>query len=505
MRLRDVSKAFVPGRPVLEGASLRVAAGEILALLGENGAGKTTLVNVLAGLVRPDAGALELDGEPVALAGYAPAEAARRGVGMVHQHSALVPAMSVAENLAFGDPEADPIFRPRVAEREVGRLAERFGLEVPPARCVDELSPGERQRAEILRALARGARVLVLDEPTAVLTPGETQRLFASLRRMREAGRALIFISHKLAEVEALADRITILRRGRVVATLRAGEIGARELGRLMLGEDLPALERAPASRPATEERLALVDLHAPGLSRASALRGIELRLAAGEILGVAGIDGNGQRELEEVLAGVRAPTRGEIRLAGRRVAPRPRALRRAGLAHLSGDRESAGLVPGFSLTENLVLKGSYDDRRHFRNGWYRAAEARRWARDVVARYDIRPPDPDLDTAALSGGNAQKLAVARELELGPSVLVAFNPTRGLDVGSARFVHEKLLTLRAQGAAVLLVSTELEEVLSLADRVLALVRGRLVSLPPRAGAAEIGAVLLGEAPAPARDA
>ncbi len=525
MRLEGVSRAFVPERPALDRVSLEIRRGEVHALLGENGAGKTTLVNVLVGLVRPDAGALELEGRAVDLDAYDPAEAARRGVGMVHQHSALVPAMSVAENLAFGDPRAPRLYRPRRAARAVRRVAEDFGLAVSPERRVEDLAPGERQRAEILRALSRGARLLILDEPTAVLTPGETRSLFGSLRRLREAGRTVIFISHKLAEVEAIADRITILRRGRVAATLAAGAASAGELGRLMLGEDLPplgALRRLARHEPAAGERrhparpqaaqraagerrpqamLEIRDLHAPGLSPASALRGIELRVGAGELVGVAGIDGNGQRELEEVLAGVRAPTRGEIRLGGRAVPAQPRALRRAGLAHLSGDRESAGLVPGFTVAENLVLKDSYDDRRYFPCGRFDLAAARRAALDVAARYAIRPPDPDLDVAALSGGNAQKLAVARELEAGPSVLVAVNPTRGLDVGSARFVHEQLLARAAAGAAVLLVSTELEEVLALADRLLALVRGRLRAIPAGAGVEEIGAVLLGEGAAP----
>ncbi len=512
----------MPGRPALDRVSLEVPRGEVHALLGENGAGKTTLVNVLVGLVRPDAGALELEGRGVDLDAYGPAEAARRGVGMVHQHSALVPAMSVAENLAFGDPRAPRLYRPRRAARAVRQLAEAFGLAVSPERRVEDLAPGERQRAEILRALSRGARLLILDEPTAVLTPGETRSLFASLRRLREAGRAVIFISHKLAEVEAIADRITILRRGRVAATLAAGAASAGELGRLMLGEELPplgALRRAARGEPAAGEpshpqagpqaaqravgerrpqaRLEIVDLHAPGLSPAGALRGIELRIGAGELVGVAGIDGNGQRELEEVLAGVRAPTRGEIRVGGRAVPAQPRALRRAGLAHLSGDRESAGLVPGFTLAENLVLKDSYDDCRIFPRGRFDRAAARRAALDVAARYAIQPPDPDLDVAALSGGNAQKLAVARELEAGPSVLVAVNPTRGLDVGSARFVHEQLMARCAAGAAVLLVSSELEEVLALADRLLALVRGGLRAIPAGAGVEEIGAVLLGE--------
>jgi len=485
---------------VLDGVSLEVAQGEVLALLGENGAGKSTLMNVLAGLVKPDAGGLELAGERVDLTGWGPRGARDHGVGMVHQRSALVPAFTVAENLCFGDTRAGPWFRPGAELRAAEAQSRRFELEVPAGRRVEELAPGQRQRAEILRALGRGARLLILDEPTAVLTPGEASALFAAVRRLRDAGRAVIFISHKLAEVEQVADRVTILRRGRVVANLSARalgarELGARELGRLMLGRDLPPLER-PAAR-AGEARLVLRGLCVPGVTESSRLRGLDLEVRGGEIVGVVGIDGNGQRELEEALAGVRKPSAGSIEVAGRRVALRPRALRRAGLAHLSGDRERAGLVRGMSLAENFILKGSWDDRRFFRRGRIDRRAAARAAREAAERFGIVPPDPERDIASLSGGNAQKLAVARELDGDPPVLVAVNPTRGLDVGSARFVHEQLLARRAAGGAVLLISAELDEALALADRVIALVRGELRRVPPGADRAAIGAILLGE--------
>jgi simple sugar transport system ATP-binding protein len=474
--------------------------GEIHSLLGENGAGKSTLMNILVGLVRPDAGTLSVAEATLELAGFGPAAAAKRGIGMVHQHSSLVPAMTVVENFAFGDADARWLFRPERRRAEVRRLAEQFDLDVPLDRRADELSVGERQRAEILRVLSRGARVLILDEPTAVLTPGEARRLFASLRSLRDSGRALIFISHKLAEVEAIADRVTVLRRGRVTARLGIGEADARELGRAMLGRDLAPLQRrdAPPARPASAPPLLHIrGLSAPGGTAASRLRAVEITVRAGEIVGVAGIDGNGQRELEEVLAGVRRPTAGGVWIRGERVLLNPRALRFAGMAHLSGDRETSGLIPGFSIAENLILKGSYDDRRYFRRGWLDLAEARRAAAAVTRRYGVVPSDPDFDIAALSGGNAQKLAVARELDGDPPVLVAVNPTRGLDVGSARFVHERLLDRRDAGAAVLLISTELDEVLSLCDRVVALRRGAVVPLPPGGDRAAIGAILLGE--------
>jgi simple sugar transport system ATP-binding protein len=457
-------------------------------------------MNVLVGLVRPDAGHLDLGGHAFDLSGWSPLSALRAGVRMVHQRSALVPAMTVPENLAFGDPRRGALFLPHRARDAAAALADRFDLEVPLERPVAELSPGQRQRAEILRALDRGAKVLILDEPTAVLTPGEAQGLFASLRRLRDAGRAIVFISHKLAEVEEIADRVSVLRRGRVVASLASAGVGAAELGRLMLGERLAPLERRSHAERSGERRAALEirALSAPGPDESSRLRGIDLAVQPGEIVAVVGIDGNGQRELEEVLAGVRRPSDGELRVRGEPVEPQPRQLRAAGVAHLSGDRETAGLVPGMSVAENFVLKGSYDDRRFFRRGRFDRAAARAAAAEAARRFRVTPSDPDFDCAALSGGNAQKLAVARELDGSPAVLVAANPTRGLDVGSARFVHDQLQQRAADGGAVLLVSSDLDEALAIADRLVAIVRGRLVAVPPEADRAAIGAILLGEA-------
>jgi simple sugar transport system ATP-binding protein len=430
---------------------------------------------------------------------------------MVHQHSTLVPAMTVPENLAFGERDAGPWFRPGRARARVRGLERRYGLDVPLDERVEDLSVGQRQRAEILRALDRGARVLVLDEPTAALTPQEAEALFPVLRGLTDTGCAIVFISHKLDEIRQIADRVTVLRNGAVEATLPVGEAAPAELGRLMLGREppgelgrarsrpgaLPAPRRPGAGAAASASpRLALRGLSAPGLRPASRLRELALEVAAGEIVGVAGIDGNGQRELEEVFAGVRAPNAGGVEVDGAPVPLRMRALRRAGVALLSGDRERAGLVAGFTVTENLILKGSYDDRRFFRHGLVDWRAARRRARELVRAFAVSPPDPDAFVATLSGGNAQKVAVARELETRPRVLVAFNPTRGLDVGSARFVHEQMLSVRREGGAVLLVSTELEEVLVLADRVVALVGGRLLPAPPDVDRAGLGALLLG---------
>jgi len=497
VRLIGIEKAFVPGRPVLEAVDLDVVPGEIHALLGENGAGKSTLMNVLIGLVQPDAGRVEVAGREIPLARFGPAEAARSGIAMVHQHSTLVASMSVEENLCFGDPRSGFLFDRHRAGRRLWELSREFGLQVQLGARVQDLSVGQRQRAEILRALDRGARVLILDEPTAALTPAETEALFPALRRLRESGCGVLFISHKLDEIESLADRVTVMRRGRVVTSLPGSALDAHELGRLMLGRDLPPLPRRTARVPEDAAPvMRLRALCAAGLRASSRLRSLELTVHAGEIVGVAGIDGNGQRELEEVLAGVRPIASGALEIGGEVVHPAVRSLRARGVAHLSGDRERAGLVPGFSLAENWILKTSHDDARFFRRGLLDAAAARAAAREAIARYAIVPPDPDADVSTLSGGNAQKLAVARELDGHPRLLVAVNPTRGLDVGSARFVHERLLALRESGGGVLLVSTELDEVLALADRVVALVRGELLPVPDSADRAAIGAILLG---------
>jgi ABC-type uncharacterized transport system ATPase subunit len=507
LRLVGIQKAFMPGRPVLRSLDLEIRAGEIHALLGENGAGKSTLVNVCAGLVRPDSGKMEIAGESIDFRNFEPADAIVRGIGVVHQHSTLIPALTVEENFSFGM-RGGFWFRAERETRKLKSLCDEFGFEVPLNTRVDDLSVGQRQRAEILRALDRGAKLLILDEPTSVLTPGETELLFPALRRLRDAGHGLIFISHKLDEVEALADRVSVIRRGERVAIERVESLDERALGELMLGSAIAELgeERAMSGGQARQEPrrdshaalplLRLRGVSAAGLREASSLRNVDLEVAGGEILGVAGIDGNGQRELEEVLAGLRPLQAGVVELDGRSVRLDVRALRALGVSHLSGDRERAGLVSGFDLTSNWILKDAHAGSRFFPRGVLDRQLARRSVLQAIERYGVVPPDADADIATLSGGNAQKLAVARELDRSPRVLIAVNPTRGLDVGSARFVHERILALRGDGAAVLLISTELDEVLWLSDRVVALVRGEVCRVPVGADRAQLGAIMLG---------
>ncbi len=487
----------------LRGVDLDVRAGEVHALLGENGAGKTTLMNLLYGLLLPDAGRIRWRGREARFGG--PADALALGIGMVHQHFTLVPALTVWENVWLAHPgRAELLVDADRARGEVRALAERFGLALDPDARVRDLPVGARQRIEITKALTRDISLFILDEPTAVLAPGEVRTLFRVLRRLAEAGSAILFISHKLDEVLEVSDRITVLRHGRVTARCSTAEADAAELTRRILGDEIAAAPSArvrmssPAGASEGEDRPALsVRRLETAAGTGVPLREISFDLRPGEILGVTGVDGNGQDELVAALAGLLRPRAGSIRLLGEDVTSLDvRARWRRGLSVLPGDRAREGLVPALTLWENLAL-------REFGAPWARwrgryavvPNRHRRRAQALLTRHDVRSPGPGTTAARLSGGNQQKLLLARELAAEPEVLVLLNPTRGLDVGAADALYRTLDELRRGGRAVFLVSTELDEVLARADRWAVLSAGTLRESPTPDREA-IGAMMLG---------
>ena len=469
LSLQNVTKRF-PGVVAVDRVSLEVRPGEVHALLGENGAGKTTLVSLLYGLYPPEEGEIFWQGRPVRI--RSPQEAIRLGIGLVPQHPLLVRAHTVLENLALGMPRGF-LFPTRGLEARIAELTRHYGFRFDPHAPVWQLSEGEKQRVEIVRALLQGAKLLVLDEPTSVLTPQEARELFKVIRRMRAEGEAVIFISHKLDEVLEVADRISVLRKGRLVGQVTRAEADKAELARRMVGRTVSFERRKPPARPG-EVVLELAEVRAQSERGLPALRGVNLRVRAGEILGLAGVAGSGQRELVEVVTGLRRPERGEVRVLGRA----PWSRRRGRIAHIPEDRRRQGVAGGLDLAENLIL---HDYRRPpFARGPVldrRAVYA--FAREQIARYRIDPPDPHTPARLLSGGNLQKLILARELHGAPPLIVAVHPTYGLDVGATELVHELLIEHSRAGAAVLLVSEDLDEVLALADRVAVIQGGRIV--------------------------
>jgi simple sugar transport system ATP-binding protein len=481
LEMRGISKRFASGTLANDSIDLDLAPGEIHALLGENGAGKTTLMNILYGLVTPDEGELRIDGRPVTVQG--PADAIARGIGMVHQHFMLVPVLSVTENIVLGQEvtRIDGILDMPTAMRRVREVAEGLGFTVDPRARVDQLSVGQQQRVEILKAVYRGARILVLDEPTAVLTPQETREIFAVLRRLVAGGTSIIFISHKLDEVLEIADRVTVIRRGKVVGTRRPTETSESELATLMVGRAVSLRVDRGRSRPG-DVVLDVRGLRATDDRRHEVCQGIDIAVRAGEIVGIAGVAGNGQDELIESLFGLRKPTAGTVSLAGRDIATASVDERRdLGVSLVPADRQRYGLVLTFSLPDNLVLT-RYAEPPYARGlgGFVRQDGAiRAEAERLVKEFDIRTPALDVTAGTLSGGNQQKVVVAREFRHDLKLLLLDQPTRGLDVGSIEFIHRQVIDRRNAGVAVLLVSAELDEVLDLSDRVLIMYRGRIV--------------------------
>ena len=496
VEMRGIVKRF-PGVVANAGVDFDLLPGEVHALLGENGAGKSTLMNVLYGLYPPDAGEVRLFGERVAF--NSAADAIARGLGMVHQHFMLVKPFTVAENIVLGQrsPRAPLMENPRTVHKRLAALSDQYGLAIDPAAEVWTLSVGEQQRVEILKALYRGARVLILDEPTAVLTPQEVRGLLDILRRLVGEGKSIVFISHKLGEVLAASSRITVLRDGVVVGTVPTGQTDEHDLACMMVGREVVLrVSKGPAH--VQESRLLLQDLYASNDRGLLALRGVNLEVRSGEILGIAGVAGNGQTELEEAIAGLRRPSAGRISLCGQDTTHgSPRAISDAGLAHIPSDRYQMGMLGDFSVAENLVLQRVGEPpftRRGFLDHGAIAANAR----TEIADYDVRTPSVDTPAGSLSGGNAQKMVLARELARQPKVLLAAQPTRGLDVSAIEFVHRKLIEQRDAGLAVLLISTELDEILALSDRIAVMYEGQIIGVVQATDADvnEIGLMMAG---------
>jgi len=494
LELRGITKRF--GRIVAnDGVDFDLRPGEVHALLGENGAGKSTLMSILYGLYRPDEGEVVVRGEPVTI--DSPRAAIDLGIGMVHQHFMLIPVMTVAENIVLADePRSGALLDVAGAAARVRELSDRFGLAVDPGAVIEDVSVGQQQRVEILKALYREASILVLDEPTAVLTARETQDLFAVLRALRDDGKAIVFISHKLGEVLEIADRVTVLRRGKRVDTVATEGATEESLARLMVGRDV-LLRVDKAAAKAGEPILELRDLHVRDDRGLPAVQGVDLTVRAGEIVALAGVDGNGQSELVEAITGLRAVEQGSMHVEGRdHTGAGARALVAAGISHIAEDRHRRGLVLNFSIAENLALR-EYRTRKYSRRGFMSTRRMVQAARSLIREFDIRGGEPETMAAALSGGNQQKVVIAREIANNPRVLVAAQPTRGLDVGAIEFVHRRLVAERDAGRGILLVSLESEEVRSLADRIVVIYEGRIAGeFPPDASEEELGIAMTG---------
>ena len=480
LRMHGITKSYGPVR-ANSSIDLVVPPRTIVGLLGENGSGKTTLMNVLFGMVSPDAGTIVFKDQP--LRGHTPREALAAGIGMIHQHFMLVPAMTVTENVMLAWDAAGGWLRPAAVADRVRAASRTYGLDLEPDARVGTLPLGRQQRVEIVKAILRGAELLILDEPTSNLSPPEVTGLLDVLRKLRDEGRSVIFISHKLGEVLDVCDEVVVLRDGAVAGRARAAETDRNKLARMMVDRDV-STPIARADGAAGEERLVVADLAAVDATGVERLSGVSFSVRSGEVLAVAGVDGNGQAELVDVIAGLRRPTRGRVFVDGFDVTDRGVARRRqAGLAHVPADRGTTGLVPDMTVTENLAFRDC--DGPPFRRGpWLDFDAMRAAATERIARFGIRVGGPDVATRTLSGGNQQKLVLARELTRQPRVLVAAQPTRGLDPGATRFVIDEILALRKSGGAVLYVSTELEEALLVADRIAVMYRGRFAGVVRR---------------------
>ncbi len=477
LEMRGIRKEF-PGVVANDDVSLDVRRGEVHALLGENGAGKSTLMNILYGLYKPDAGEIRVNGKPVTFGSAS--DAIDAGIGMVHQHFMLIPVMTVAENVVLGtEPVKDGVLLDEsAAEQKVADMAKTFNFAVEPGALVEDIGVGQQQRVEIMKALYRNADILILDEPTAVLTPQEALDLFEILRTLQREGVSIVFITHKLGEVLEIADRITVLRRGKTIETVSREGATEKSLARAMVGRDvLLRVEKQP--RQVGDVLLEVEDLWVKDDRAIEKVRGVSFEVHAGEIVGIAGVDGNGQTELIEALTGLRRAERGVIRVGGRELHhASARHTLDAGLGHIPEDRQRRGLVLEFSLAENIALH-DYSEPPDSKWGWLFPGRLVERAKRLIEEFDVRGGGPFTLAGALSGGNQQKLVAAREISRDPTALIAAQPTRGLDVGAIEYLHRRLVAERDAGRAILLVSLELDEIFSLSDRILVLYEGEIV--------------------------
>ncbi|MBX7252078.1 MAG: ABC transporter ATP-binding protein [Candidatus Promineofilum sp.] len=484
LEMRGITKRF-PGVLASDHVDFDVRTGEVHALLGENGAGKSTLMRILYGLYQPDEGEIRLNGQVVSI--QSPADAIRYGIGMIHQHFMLVPTLTVKENVALGLKSSRSFLTDldKVAAR-IEQLAKLYSLDVDPDAVVWQLSVGQQQRVEIIKALYRGAALLILDEPTAVLTPQEVDEFFVILEQMKRDGHALIFISHKLHEVIQLCNRVTVLRDGRTIGTTKVEGTTKQQLAEMMVGR--PA-GLQPTKKPldAHEVRLSVRNVEALNDRGRPALRGVSFDVRAGEIVGLAGVSGNGQRTLAEVIAGLRPATSGEVSLGGRNVTGlSPRRVMALGLSYIPEERMRDGMIREFTVAENIILR-EFDQPPYARSGFLNQAAIQRNSRELVNSFNVKTPSLETPAKNLSGGNIQKIILAREISRRPQVIVAAQPTRGLDIGATEYVHARLLEQRDQGTATLLISEDLDEILALADRILVICDGRIMGDVPRAEA------------------
>jgi ABC-type uncharacterized transport system ATPase subunit len=474
---KDITKQF-PGVLANDHVNFDLHKGEIHALLGENGAGKTTLMNVLYGLYKPDSGQVWVDGKPIVI--RSPKDSILAGIGMVHQHFMLIPVFTVAENIMLGDETVhNGTLDQKGVAKHVLELSHQYNLDVDPTALVGQLPVGVQQRVEIVKALYRNAKILILDEPTAVLTPQEADELFVIMRELTKRGVSIIFITHKLKEVLAVADRITVMRAGKVVGTTKPGETNEAKLAAMMVGREVILKVEKDAAKPG-EEILKVDGLKARDARGLETVRGVSFHVCAGEVLGIAGVQGNGQTELVQALTGLRPMSGGTMWFSGKDMTGMsPRPITETGMAHIPEDRQRHGLVLAYSVADNMVLNTYYQPPFGV-HGVLQPAAIDANARELIQEYDVRTPSPYVPVRKLSGGNQQKVIVARELSHPVKLLVANQPTRGLDVGSIEYIHKEIIIMRDRGVAVLLVSAELDEIMALSDRIAVMYRGQIVA-------------------------